>query len=47
MNEKWTKYEWASNKRAVDTWDEDEFFERIDKRIKKTKFNKKNHRNYA
>lgn len=43
----YTKFDWARDRYDLSRWDEDEFFERIDKRVKKTKFNKKNHRNYV
>lgn len=52
MNEqKYTQYDWASDRLARTSWDEDEFLAGIDrrmnKRTKRSKSNKKNHRNYV
>lgn len=52
MNEqKYTQYDWASDRLARLSWDEDEFVAAIDRRMskrsKRNKSNKKNHRNYV
>lgn len=48
---KYTQFDRASDKRAREQWDEDEFLAAIDRRMGRTrrtnKLNKKNHRNYA
>ena len=48
---KYTQFDWASDRLARTTWDEDEFLgtidRRLNKRTKRTKYNKKNHRDYA
>ena len=48
----YTQFDWASDRLARMSWDEDEFVEAIDRRMNKrskrtSKLNKKNHRNYA
>ena len=51
MSANYTQFDWASDRLARTTWDEDEFLGTIDrrmnKRVKRSKANKKNHRNYA
>lgn len=51
MSKDYTQYDWASDRLARTSWDEDEFLAGIDrrmnKRIRRTKSNKKNHRNYV
>lgn len=48
---KYTQFDWATDRWARMSWDEDEFMEGIDRRARKVsrrnKLNKKNHRNYA
>lgn len=48
----YTQFDWASDRLARASWDEDEFLAKIDRRMSKrskrtNKLNKKNHRNYA
>lgn len=52
MNEqKYTQFDWASDRLARQSWDEDSFLAAIDRRMskrsKRNKSNKKNHRNYV
>lgn len=52
MAKDYTQFDWASNRLARLSWDEDEFVAAIDRRMNKrskraNKMNKKNHRNYA
>lgn len=51
MSANYTQFAWASDRLARTSWDEDEFLGTIDrrmnKRAKRSKANKKNHRNYA
>ena len=51
MSKDYTQYDWASDRLARLSWDEDEFLGSIDRRLnkrnKKSKLNKKNHRRYA
>lgn len=47
----YTQFDWASDRYARMSWDEDDFLTKIDRRMskrsKRDKRNKKNHRNYA
>lgn len=51
MSKDYTQYDWASDRLARLSWDEDSFLAAIDRRMskrsKRNKSNKKNHRNYA
>lgn len=51
MSKDYTQYDWASDRLARLSWDEDEFVAAIDRRMskrsKRNKSNKKNHRNYV
>lgn len=52
MSAEYRRIDWASDRLARTTWDEDEFLGTIDRRLNKrskraSKLNKKNHRNYA
>lgn len=51
MSATYTQFDWASDRLAHQSWDEDEFVAAIDRRLskrsKRNKSNKKNHRNYA
>lgn len=51
MSKDYTKFDWASDRLARTTWDEDEFLGTIDRRMnkrgKRSNANKKNNRNYA
>lgn len=51
MSKDYTQYDWASDRLARQSWDEDEFVAAIDRRLskrsKRNKSNKKNHRNYV
>ena len=51
MSKDYTQFDWASDRLARMSWDEDEFLAKIDRRMskrsKRAKSNKKNHRNYA
>lgn len=51
MAKDYTQFDWASDRLARLSWDEDEFLGTIDrrmnKRVKRSKANKKNHRNNA
>lgn len=51
MSKDYTQYDWASDRLARLSWNEDEFLGSIDRRMskrsKRNKSNKKNHRNYA
>lgn len=50
MSANYTQFDWASDRLARSSWDEDEFLAKIDRRMsrrsKRVKNNKKNHRNY-
>ena len=43
MSKEYTQFDWASGRLARTSWDEDEFLGTIDKRVKRSKANKKNH----
>lgn len=51
MSKDYTQYDWASDRLARTSWNEDEFLGSIDRRMskrsKRAKNNKKNHRKYA
>lgn len=52
MSATYTQFDWASDRLARLSWDEDEFVSAIDRRMSKrskraNKMNKKNHRDYA
>ena len=53
MSKEYTQFDWAVDRLARERWaDEEERMmdgidRRLNKRTKRTKFNKKNHRNYA
>lgn len=52
MSATYTQFDWASDRLARLSWDEDEFVAAIDRRMSKRpnrskKNNRKNHRNYA
>ena len=52
MSATYTQFDWASDRLARTSWDEDEFVSAIDRRMSKrskraNKMNKKNHREYA
>ena len=52
MSATYTQFDWASDRLARLSWDEDEFVSASDRRMNKrskrpNKMNKKNHRNYA
>lgn len=52
MSAEYRRIDWASDRLARLSWDEDEFVSAIDRRMSKrpkraNKMNKKNHRNYA
>ena len=50
MSKNYTQFDWASDRLARQSWDEDEFLGTIDRRLNKRSKrsnNRKNHRNYA
>lgn len=52
MSATYTQFDWASDRLARMSWDEDEFVSAIDRRMSKRdkrdkRNNRKNHRNYA
>lgn len=46
---KYTQFDWATDRLARTSWadEEERMIRRMDRKVKRTKSNKKNHRNYA